>query len=505
MKGVSERFREKNRGSLPQIRPWLLLLLATVWGSVLGQDFQAFLNRVNSLPPDQRGAVVDSFMATVPAFPFIEGDSLVHFIYRGAATSVSVPGDFNGWNASAWPMTNLFGTNFWYRTTTFEDDARLDYKFVLNGNNWILDPRNPHQVLGGFGPNSELRMPEYVPPPEVNFQPGIPHGTFKDTVFFSTHLGNSRLVRVYLPPGYATTTRRYPVLLVHDGLDYINLAAANNILDYLIFHQRIEPIMAVFVPPVNRNQEYAGSLMGAFTSFIVQELMPWVDGRFRTETDPDRRAVMGASNGGNISLWLALTHPEVFGNVAAQSSNVIASVSSGFQNKPQLDLRIYLDLGTYDIPVLIPLVRNLVGILQSKNYALRYQEFHEGHSWGNWRAHIDDALEFFFPALPTALPTPTQPASAPEGFLLFPNYPNPFNPITNITFRLSRSARVTLDVFDAQGERVRRLLEGRRGPGTYRLQWDGTGQDGRPVASGIYIYRLTADQARASGKMLLVR
>ena len=86
-----------------------------------------------------------------------------------------------------------------YASRKFETDARLDCKFILNGSNWILDPRNPHQVTGGSGPNSELRMPAYVPSPEILYYPAIPHGTVTDTLIASDTLKNSRHVRVYTP------------------------------------------------------------------------------------------------------------------------------------------------------------------------------------------------------------------------------------------------------------------------------------------------------------------
>ena len=375
----------------------LFLFIATV---SLGhaQQFQEFLNRVNAAPDSIKSSIVDSFMNVVERFPYIEGDTSVSFIYRGSANRVNVPGDFNSWNPNSSPMTHLSSTNFWYRSQTFESDARLDYKFVLNGSNWILDPRNPYQVLGGFGPNSELRMPEYVLPPEIEYRPEIPHGTLRDTTFFSTNLGNSRRIRVYTPPRYEVSSNSFGMILFHDGLEYVSLADADHVLDYLIWTRRIQPVIAVFVPPVNRTPEYAGNLKDEFTAFIVEEIIPWVDSRYRTLTDPAHRATLGASNGGNIALWLGLQHPEVFGNIAAQSSNVQESISSGFQDGPKLDLKFYLDIGTYDISLLIPLVRNFRQLLESKGYTLEYHEFHEGHSWRNWRAHIDNALELFFPA-----------------------------------------------------------------------------------------------------------
>nr|MCU0407202.1 hypothetical protein [Ignavibacteriaceae bacterium] len=116
-------------------------------------QFQQFISYVN----------FDNFMtyARTVGIPFIE-DSTANFIYLGNPNSVSVPGDFNGWSATSWPMSRISQTNFWYRSENFEMDARLDYKFVLNGSNWILDPENPHTCQGGFGPNSELSMPLYV-------------------------------------------------------------------------------------------------------------------------------------------------------------------------------------------------------------------------------------------------------------------------------------------------------------------------------------------------------
>ena len=53
--------------------------------------------------------------------------------------------------------------------------------------NWILNPLNPRQVSGGFGQNSELAMPEYTDPPEIEFDPEIPRGAMYDTHFSAPH------------------------------------------------------------------------------------------------------------------------------------------------------------------------------------------------------------------------------------------------------------------------------------------------------------------------------
>ncbi len=254
---------------------------------------------------------------------------------------------------------------------------------------------------------------------------------------------------------------------------------------------RIEPILAVFVPAgEQRHEEYATTRQAQFTAFIVNEIMPWVDRRYRTRSEPAARAVMGASDGGNISLWIGLNHPEVFGNVAAQSSKVEANVHTGFQNSPKLDLKLYLDLGTYDIPELLPRVRNFIPVLESKGYDVHYLEFHEGHGWGNWRAHIDNALEMFFPSMATEM---EDNYSLPQSFQLLQNYPNPFNPATTITFSISRSAAMRLQIYNTRGQIAQTLLNQHLPPGTYSVVWDGQDDRGRPRASGVYLYQLIVD------------
>ena len=251
-------------------------------------------------------------------------------------------------------------------------------------------------MTGGFGPNSELRMPACADASETAFDASIPHGTLHDTIITSATLGNSRTMRVYLPPGYARSQDRYPVIVFHDGLDYITLGAADNILDYLIAQRSIEPVIAVFVPAVDRSAEYAGEHMSLYAAFIVEDVLGSVDRSYRTNTDSRTRATLGASDGGNFSLYLGANHPETFGLIGAQSSNVVRSVSDAVARAERLPLRLYLDLGTYDIPVLIPRVRNFVSQIQSKGYDYLYREYHEGHSWGNWRAHLDEALIYFY-------------------------------------------------------------------------------------------------------------
>lgn len=365
-----------------------------------GTQFTAFLERIYSLPQNQRQAVSDSFMNTIPAFPLVEDSIWAYFVYRGSGAKITVPGDANGWNMDAFPMTKIPGTNFWYYATTFETDARLDYKFVLDDINWILDPLNPNQVSGGYGPNSELAMPTYIQPEEIEYCHYCPRGTLEDTLFFSNTLGNSRNIKVYLPPNYEQAINdSFPIMLFHDGQEWIDLGFARNIFDWLIFNERIEPLIGIFVPPKDRNNEYAFNLTTEYSGFIIDELMPFIDANYRTRRDPAYRAMTGVSFGGLISTQICYNHPEVFGLCAPQSpaywpENMV--VFDAVINGPKKDIKFYMDWGTYETSIMLD-GRVLSQNMEMKGYHMEWREWHEGHSWGSWRAHLDIALEYFFP------------------------------------------------------------------------------------------------------------
>lgn len=85
------------------------------------------------------------------------------------------------------------------------------------------------------------------------------------------------------------------------------------------------------------------------------------------------------------------------------------------------------------------------------------------------------------------------------------NHPNPFNPRTSIRFYLPARSPVQLDVFDVKGALVRRLATGAYDAGSHTVEWDGTGADGAPAASGMYVYRLVTAGRTTSRKMMLLK
>jgi hypothetical protein len=99
----------------------------------------------------------------------------------------------------------------------------------------------------------------------------------------------------------------------------------------------------------------------------------------------------------------------------------------------------------------------------------------------------------------------------PVSFMLFQNFPNPFNPITQIEFDINQSGRssgidnATLDIFNILGQRVKTLLNRPLSPGHYSVNWDATDENGRKVSTGIYFYRLEVGDRNQTKKMMLLK
>ncbi|MEE9443800.1 MAG: FlgD immunoglobulin-like domain containing protein [candidate division Zixibacteria bacterium] len=113
-------------------------------------------------------------------------------------------------------------------------------------------------------------------------------------------------------------------------------------------------------------------------------------------------------------------------------------------------------------------------------------------------AHSDHEAEMIFSHKPID-------AALPDGFELKQNYPNPFNPTTTIQFSIPEAEDVLLEVYNINGQRVKTLVDKYFSAGQHSVTWDATNSNGEKVASGIYLYRLTAGEITTSKKMSLLK
>jgi hypothetical protein len=92
-----------------------------------------------------------------------------------------------------------------------------------------------------------------------------------------------------------------------------------------------------------------------------------------------------------------------------------------------------------------------------------------------------------------------------QSFQLYDNYPNPFNPETTIRFAVNQAQKINLNIFDAQGRLIKRLVNRELQQGEYSVKWNGTDSNKRRVASGIYFYQLSGDNHIIVKKMQFLK
>ncbi|HXX64563.1 MAG TPA: alpha/beta hydrolase-fold protein [Bacteroidota bacterium] len=351
----------------------------------------------------KRRIAIDSLIARMQSSggPLTE-DSTALFLFQGKARRVGVAGDLNEWNPAADSMTRVAGSDLFYLLKTLNPASRIEYKLAVDST-WVLDPLNPRHVMGGFGPNSELRMGAYRPPADIESAEGVRQGKLDTLSFASSILNSAHPLIVYLPSSYNGSTASYPLLIVTDGGEYLSLAQMRNILDNHIADGSAPPLIAAFIDPrtdptdprtSTRMTDYAMS--DSFVESLIKELRPLLLKRYRILDAPAQTGIMGASMGGLIATYAALRHPEVFGFCAAQSpayqwkKDAILALA---RTSPRRAFRIYLDTGTIsDAQVRARLMRD---IMTEKGYDIVYAEYPEAHNWANWRSRVGSILKAF--------------------------------------------------------------------------------------------------------------
>jgi enterochelin esterase family protein len=375
-------------------------LLHTAGSSQTFSQFTARLAGASGSEAKKR--MLDEYLAGRSA-PIVE-DTLVYFFYRGKARAVAVPGELNQWTPAKATMTRVRNTDFFYYSDSFPLNGRVEYKLWVDSV-WMLDPRNPLRAPGGYGENSEVRMPEYSSQNEDEVRPGVPPGRLDSLMFRSKILKRKHPVFVYVPRK-VKAKQSLPVAYITDGGDYLEFGRMKSILDNLIADGHIRPLIGVFIDPrINlkdkssnqRMTEYSAS--DSFLDFLELEIAPFIEKRYPASHDPADRLILGASMGGLISTYAVLRRPMFIRQCAAQSPAYKQADSAVFkilEKIQHVDANIYMQTGTInDTQVEARLVSRS---LKEKGATLKFEEYPEGHNWTNWRMRLSKILEYFFPA-----------------------------------------------------------------------------------------------------------
>jgi len=138
-------------------------------------------------------------------------------------------------------------------------------------------------------------------------------------------------------------------------------------------------------------------------------------------------------------------------------------------------------------------------------YGSLIPDLDEAHPYLQWRAVFSTNDVNAILMLDEVILASDYGAFLPKAIRLDPNYPNPFNVRTTISYRLSEEMSVKLEILNILGQRVSTLVEGRERAGHHQVVWDGKMEDGRAVGSGVYLYSVRAGDFSAARRMVLLR
>lgn len=346
--------------------------------------------------------------------PTAGGDVRVTFLAkRMGGPAPRIVSDVTGWgegpdgafDVTAGTMTRVGRTDWYSLQANVAPRARIEYLLAYGLTDYRLDPHNPRQAAGpqlGGLPASECVMPSYLPPPEFADSPASPAGRITEATVESPVLRGSWRLIVYTPAGYRDDGD-YPVAVFLD----LRSGQVSRVLDWLIAHQAIEPIVAVFVGPKSRGDYLTGAPL---RTFLTDELPTWMASRYGVSRSAGKRAIIGISFGAKDALDVAISS-----GGAARQATALGRQANAFgllglllpgrridradinaiAERRNLHLRVAILAGQYD-RANVATARSLRQALAGAGHTVDYTEVPEGHSAVTWTYHLRVVLVSLF-------------------------------------------------------------------------------------------------------------
>jgi enterochelin esterase family protein len=343
-------------------------------------------------------------------FPIVDGNEIT-FVWRGDAEAVHLKHWVFGLPSSQ-QLARVDNTDVWHLTFSLPPNSRVEYKLevVRNGHGeWRQDPLNQNLARDPFGANSVAHGTGYEIPPWIHYDPAAAQG-HRDEIWIDSNTFGRRGFGLYVPARFRRD-RIYPLLIVHDGHDYVRYASLHTVLDNLIDRLEIADAIVVLTSSPNRLGEYADDERHA--KFLTEELVPYVERLFPIDSQPQSRTLMGASFGAVAALSTAFRYPGFYGRLLLQSGSfaftdigdrnhrgpvfdpVVAFMNKFRADPAPISERIFVSCGMYES--LIYENRSIVPLLLSTGMDVRYVEARDGHNWENWRDRLREGLSWLMP------------------------------------------------------------------------------------------------------------
>lgn len=364
--------------------------------------------------------LVDRFLAS-NSMPLVDEDGVV-FLFRdrdAKSSSVHLVHEITGLE-SRQEFERLGDSSLFFLPMQIPPEARLEYRIEVSRSGQVmslLDPLNSKRSDCPYGHKSVVAGRAYQEPEFARRRHGVRRGRIMDMEIDSRIFGEKRRIQVYVPARYKAE-RQYPLLVVHDGADYVRYSCLDVVLDNLMHKREMSDLIAVLTDSPDRLSEYKVDPRQG--DFLVEEVLPAMESRFSLERDRSARALMGASYGGLTSLHTLTRYPDVFGLLLSQSGSflhadvrrrggdagaltdsaddvgpILRFVEDFCRREHSRKFRFFLSCGRFE--PLIFFNRSLLNVLKRGGFDHRYEESFDGHNWTSWRDHLAGGLCHLFP------------------------------------------------------------------------------------------------------------
>jgi enterochelin esterase-like enzyme len=318
--------------------------------------------------------------------------------------------------------TDLFGLNLRHDMAKRDDGVwELDagpidpgayrYNFDVDGVS-VMDPRSASVSES----NGNAWSMVYVPGADFMETKEVLHGAVSSVTYYSKSLGKFRRMHVYTPPGYETSSQKYPIFyLLHGAGDcddsWTSVGRAGFIIDNLIAAGKAKPMVIVMPAGHTSTQPLRGlDFNDEFVKDFVEDIMPYAETHYRVLKDRQHRAIAGLSMGGAQTLNIAIPHADEFAYVGVYSSGIFGIVPIGGpaagvappagpsweqQHLAELDnapakkgLKLFwFSTGKDDF--VLNTTKATVELFQKHGYQPVFHESAGAHTWTNWREYLN--------------------------------------------------------------------------------------------------------------------
>jgi enterochelin esterase family protein len=366
-----------------------------------------------------RGGARGGGRGTQVVSPEVHADKRITFRFSAPnARSVTLIGELDG---RTYDMARG-DTGVWAVTVGPWPHDVYNYQFrvdAIEGRGGVIamDPVNPSVKLG-FGAFPPASMVEIPADEGAGFEDAkdVPHGTVRMETYHSRAMGVPRTLWIYTPPGYEQGDTRYPVFYLLHGSGNIDSSwmltgRANYIMDNLIAEGLARPMIIVNPfgyarqgigtgPDRTVTETSPGGQNSLFAQDLLGDVIPFVEGRFRTMADADHRALGGLSMGGGQTVAIGFPNTDTFHSLVVMSAgatNAAESYPEFFRDPAATNARLkllWLGIGKDDF--LLNSSKALADALTTANIDHTYSVGEGRHEWVVWRHHLREVAPLLF-------------------------------------------------------------------------------------------------------------